>query len=198
MRSAIARFFDKFGYYVLALVCVAAVVLSSVWTNQQRQAEEQLNMQAAADNAQRLSDVTFENQPASREAAFSLPLDTAVLRGFSRDALYVEGLSVWRAHPAVDFYAETATPVKAMYDGIVTKIEDGAVTLSHGGNRETVYKPLSGLNVQVGSTVTAGQVIGTSGGTVRWEDATPHVCVACLVDGVAVDFLQQQSDLDTN
>ncbi len=82
-------------------------------------------------------------------------------------------------HAGIDMAAPTGTPIRAAHAGVVTKagwVWHGygiSVVLSNGGGVWTHYAHQSRLNVRVGQSVAAGQVIGYVGAT---GDVTgPHL-----------------------
>jgi len=68
----------------------------------------------------------------------------------------------------VDIAVPENSPVKAVADGVVSKIFwlpsfENLIILTHDGGFRTVYANLSDILVNEGETVKAGQVIGRSG-----------------------------------
>lgn len=89
-------------------------------------------------------------------------------------------LKTWRPHRAIDFAADTGTPVYSVADGTIKKKKDmGAlgktVFIQHGQNYTTVYAHLSryARYPRVGQKVKRGQVIGYVGSTGR--STGPHL-----------------------
>jgi murein DD-endopeptidase MepM/ murein hydrolase activator NlpD len=75
-----------------------------------------------------------------------------------------------RFHQGIDIYAPLGAPVIAADSGQVLKAEYHggyglAILVYHGGGVATYYAHLSGINVNVGQYVQAGQIIGQVGNT---------------------------------
>lgn len=85
----------------------------------------------------------------------------------------------WRTHPitgkrsfhdGIDIANQVGTSINAYADGTVTKTSwtdsyGNYIVIDHGGGLETYYIHLSGFDVSVGDSVTAGQLIGRMGKT---------------------------------
>lgn len=107
---------------------------------------------------------------AEQASIWMLPLDGEVIATFSGDALvYDVTMQDWRVHTGTDYAADVGERVYAMADGTVTEVYDDGmygtcVTLSLPDDITATYKGLStDVKVQTGSTVRAGDVIGTVG-----------------------------------
>lgn len=114
--------------------------------------------------------------------------DFDITSGFgSRSDPFTRGLAM---HTGIDFRAPTGTGVRAAAPGKV--IEAGwmggygqMVEIDHGNGMTTRYAHLSSIDVDVGDTVTRGEVIGRVGSTGR--STGPHLHYEVRVDGDAVD-----------
>lgn len=93
-------------------------------------------------------------------------------------------------HDGVDITATIGTPVHAPADGKVitatTWDNYGKILeIDHGGGRVTRYIHLDSIDVAVGDSVKAGQVVAKSGNT--GLSTGPHLHVGLFIDGKAVD-----------
>lgn len=89
------------------------------------------------------------------------------ISAFYRDPAYRNRFGV--DHQAVDIPTNQGSEIHAPKDGIVYKTKDNGmgysyIILSHKGQLMTVYGHVSSIMVKEGDTVTAGSVIGLSGG----------------------------------
>ncbi len=104
------------------------------------------------------------------------------------------------AHHAIDIPTAQNTPIRAPADGTVLKVALNGlgysyIILQHDGNLQTIYGHVSDVTVQEGVRVTAGQIIGHSGGEPGTLGAGltttgPHLHFAVRKDNVLVDPLQ--------
>ncbi len=101
------------------------------------------------------------------------------------------GMRGWRWHHGVDLDLNTGDPVYASFDGVVRirRYERGGygnfVVLRHSNGLETLYAHLSKHMVQVGDTISAGQLIGLGGSTGR--STGPHLHYEVRYNGYAFD-----------
>jgi murein DD-endopeptidase MepM/ murein hydrolase activator NlpD len=101
------------------------------------------------------------------------------------------GMRGWRWHHGVDLDLNTGDPVYASFDGVVRirRYERGGygnfVVLRHNNGLETLYAHLSKQVLQVGDTVSAGQLIGLGGSTGR--STGPHLHYEVRYNGYAFD-----------
>lgn len=101
---------------------------------------------------------------------FYVPLlNATVEKEFSDTKLmYNETLKQWEAHMAIQLVASDSSSVYAALEGTVLEmyenyLEGKVIVLQHANNLKTVYKSLgSTSDLQVGDTVSKGQVIGTT------------------------------------
>lgn len=183
----IGRILDRWGYYLLAVLCAAVIILSALWTRSW-QREESRNAEALSDASERLA----ERTTAPTAMPLIRPLGGEILRGYSGAPVYDPALRVWMIHPALDFAAEEGDKVLAMADGTAEAWADG-VAIDHGGGRRSVYRGLREIAVQPGQRVSAGAVIGTAGGRVPFE-GEGRVCVMLFQGDRPLDFLKELVD----
>lgn len=176
---------DK-GYYIVLVLCIAAVGISGyLYFNQSAvpdaDAAQTASLQAEAEaETQENSDI---NRDENAIPQLMKPVDGAVEQSFATDHLaYNATTRDWRVHSGVDLVAETGQSVCAAADGTVSGIiEDDfmgwTVELTHADGYMTRYCNLAAqIPVEVGAQVTAGSVIGTVGDTAKLELAqSPHL-----------------------
>lgn len=126
-----------------------------------------------------------------------MPLDGEIIKAFSGETLvYNATLNMWTTHNGIDIAATDSKEVKAALPGEVedVTVDDSrgtVVTISHTGNKKTVYAGLSETSVKKGSKINASQVIGTVG-TPAFEAAEgEHLHFEYLVDGKYTDPVEQ-------
>jgi murein DD-endopeptidase MepM/ murein hydrolase activator NlpD len=93
-------------------------------------------------------------------------------------------------HTGLDFRGDTGDPVRVTADGTVESAGWSGgygrmIEIDHGNDLSTRYGHLSAIEVKVGQTVKAGQIIGRIGSTGR--STGPHLHYETRVDGDAVD-----------
>ena len=170
----ILRGLERWGHYLLAALCAAAMLLSALWTRELWAAETP-DSQALSDQSQRLSDVT----PLPALPAFTRPVDGPVRVPYSNDPIFDPRTGVWQAHPYVEFAAEPGTTVRVLLPGTVLSV-GGEVTVDHSDGTISRYRGLETVSVRPGQTLPAGGVLGTA--------AEGGLFVRLIRDGIPVSF----------
>jgi murein DD-endopeptidase MepM/ murein hydrolase activator NlpD len=93
-------------------------------------------------------------------------------------------------HPGIDFRGENGDPIKATATGTVNfaGAQNGygnIVRITHDNGYETMFAHMSEINVQVGQTVKAGDIVGKVGSTGR--STGPHLHYEIRKDGTPID-----------
>jgi len=119
---------------------------------------------------------------------FSLPLHSKITSMFGSARMFNGKLKSY--HTGIDFKAKTATPVKAVSDGVVVLAKKryfagGSVIVSHGLGIYSCYYHLSKINAKKGQKVSKGTIIGLSGKSGRVTG--PHLHFTMWLDGVIVN-----------
>lgn len=137
------------------------------------------------------------DEEAAASSAYVWPIEGNVDRDFSLEVFaYDATMGDWRTHDGLDIAAELGTPVAACAKGTVTDVSTDdmmgvTVTIDHGAGMESVYANLAdAVDVQVGTEVEAGTVIGTVGTSAISESAdASHLHFAMREYGVSIDPL---------
>jgi murein DD-endopeptidase MepM/ murein hydrolase activator NlpD len=113
---------------------------------------------------------------------------------YSETMVFNKTLKRYSAHLATDFFAQEGTPVKAVYEGKIEKVENNlltgvSITIDHGDGLKTVYNSIeSGDLVEVGQTVSKGQVIGHVSVSNRQESGYgAHLHFEVIENGETID-----------
>ena len=132
----------------------------------------------------------------SPEDKMGWPLAGDVILNYSMDsAVYFSTLMQYKYNPAVLIGADEGTNVNACARGQVVKIGESAeqgkyVVTNLGDGYEVTYGQLADLEVQEGSVVSRGQVIGKVAKTTKYYALEgDHVSVMITKDGEPVDPL---------
>lgn len=181
MLKAFRRGMKAWGHYLLALLCAATVLLSAVWTREQK-AGEQAD-EALLDQSQRLAQAAEEAQPPS----LLKPAAGPVVCPYSENPVFFGETGVWQTHRAVDFSASPGDKVCAMAAGTVMACGENEVTLDHGDGWTSRCRGLAKIAVSVGQRVRAGDALGTAGASVPFEGSA-RVCVSFYKDENPVTF----------
>lgn len=124
----------------------------------------------------------------AKEQQWRMPLDAGRVSSFFGAA---RGR---RAHGGIDFSVPHNTPVMATGDGTVIASSMGykgdrkygnVVVIEHDGGLRSLYAHLNKRHVNVGDTVSAGEMIGLSGATGR--STGPHLHLEAYQDGARID-----------
>ncbi len=112
----------------------------------------------------------------------------------SKELQYNSTLKQWQIHKAVDLVSESSKDVLALTDGKVSNIytnylEGTVVEITHSNGLVSIYKSLAkDVKVEVGTQVSAGQVIGTVSESMAEElNSGAHLHFEVKLNGVLVD-----------
>ena len=123
------------------------------------------------------------------------PVSGSSIAGYSMQELSFNPTTQdWRTHDGVDLAALTGEPVKAACSGTVTAVYDDeflgtTVVISHPEGYETCYSNLAAMPaVSAGMRVTAGDTIGSVGGSALLESASEsHLHFSVRKNGESVN-----------
>lgn len=155
----------NFYFIVLgaALLVLTAIVIITIAVA----TKSNVSIQAPEDNQQQTPpDDGKQDEPTDTEMVFSLPVSDATV-STTYSFWYNSTLNQYCLHQGIDFKAEAGTSVRAAYSGTIISITQdllhgGKVVIDHGNGLKTVYLSIDvNANLKVGSTVKAGEVIGT-------------------------------------
>ncbi len=136
--------------------------------------------------------------PSSEGSATSniMPVNGEVSHPFSNGELVKsETLGVWKAHDGCDILCKLGTNVKSMSDGVVKKIDNrstiwgvGVIVEQSNGLEVQYYGLAKKLNVNEGSVVKQGDIIGKTGDTNEAEELQkPHLHLGVQREGKWID-----------
>lgn len=204
---------------IIAALCITAIVIGIVAANNQNSDDILQNDPPASENQPPENEQPGdENPPADENSgneneeiphkkpekkSFLSPVSGSVAKGHSLTVpVFSATLEEWRVHSGIDIGCEEGAAVFAAFDGTVSKVYTDpllgcTVVIDHGENVSTIYSNLESDDtlVAVGSTVKAGEAIGTVGDTSLSELAEePHLHFEVSVNGVKADPLDYISD----
>jgi len=215
----VKNFFKRNIYYVLLILCIAAIgamIIVAATSGGATTVDADPYMQApasatatvkpsatvnpsATDTPSATETPTETIEPVVAEPViFTVPVVNATVgKEYSTDTLvYSSTLKEWRVHEGIDYMAQAGTEVVAVYAGTVKSIESdllygNTISIDHGDGLVTKYRNVSdNINVNVGDTVTKGQVIGEVGasGLLEINDG-PHLHFETELNGSKVNPL---------
>jgi murein DD-endopeptidase MepM/ murein hydrolase activator NlpD len=175
-----------------------ASITAPTQTEQIDQADAQQDAAAETAVPKQEDTDTQENTPdetAAASLAYQWPVEGEIARDFSLEVFaYDATMGDWRTHDGIDIIAEVGTPVSACAKGTVTEVATDdmmgtTVTVDHGLGMVSVYSNLApSLNVQVGTEVESGSVLGTVGTSAIAESADPaHLHFTLEEYGTTID-----------
>jgi murein DD-endopeptidase MepM/ murein hydrolase activator NlpD len=110
----------------------------------------------------------MENLNFQEDKGLLWPVSGNVLMNYSMDhTIYHATLMQYKCNPAIIIDAEVGTEVKAAATGIVSSVEENneetgcTVTMSIGDGYSVVYGQLDNVELEVGDSVSEGDVLGT-------------------------------------
>ena len=136
-----------------------------------------------------------KNKPFSGE--FALPMGTDIIKDYSNgEMVHSKTMGDWRVHNGVDFSGSIGNDVRAVADGVVTKVYDDGfwgtvVEIDHGNGMTARYCGLkNGSAVKEGSAVEKQEKIGSLGHIPVEISEEDHLHLEILIDGENVDPLK--------
>lgn len=137
--------------------------------------------------------------PAYTPPTYIMPVNGVIIKNYD-DSVPVFSLTMndYRVHTGIDLEAEVGCAVYACSDGVITDIYNepfwgNCVTISHGDGLTSHYMNLSTespQNIDEGVTVSAGDIIGTTGDTALIEMAdSSHIHFEMRLSGTVVNPL---------
>jgi len=186
---------QSLGIQIEAKESVLFEVKSSETTYQAKLDEARAQQQAVSNEISNLLSAKnrgIEIKPGDLKLAWPIPYRTITATFRDQDYAARFGLQ----HYAIDIAAPQGTPIKAPYDGVVSKVKDGGarglsyIIVDHTNGLSTVYLHLSAFAVSTGAFVVQGQTIGYVGGTPGTPGAGylttgPHLHFEVWYDGQA-------------
>jgi murein DD-endopeptidase MepM/ murein hydrolase activator NlpD len=115
--------------------------------------------------------------------------------GFTTGLRYIEAFNVSTGHRAIDYAAETGTPIRAVGDGTITfagwdsRGYGNMVSIRHNSTYSTNYAHQSKMAVKNGQKVKQGDIIGYVGST--GFSTGPHLHYEMLKNGAKINPLQE-------
>ena len=126
---------------------------------------------------------------AAQKMPLGAPVPTEISSRFGGRANPFSGYG-GEIHLGLDFRGEVGDPVKAKASGVVNyaSMQNGygnIVRITHENGYETLFAHLSEIDVQIGQTIKAGDVVGKLGSTGR--STGPHLHYEIRKDGTPID-----------
>lgn len=212
--NGIVRFLRDKGYYLVLLLCAAAVGVSGYLllsgrdktpaqevkasesgVHEQVDASKPRTADVVATQPSGKTEPTEPSQASKSDLKVVAPVDGEPVNSFAADFLaYNTTTRDWRTHEGVDLAAAADAPVKAAADGTVYTIYDDdslgtTVVLRHENGYTTHYSNLAEeVSVKVGDKVKAGDELGKIGATANIETASePHLHFAVYRNNSPID-----------
>ncbi|MBO4868726.1 MAG: peptidoglycan DD-metalloendopeptidase family protein [Clostridia bacterium] len=151
---------------------------------------------AHTEPAQSAAEPQEQDEPASAERIFVVPVNGSVIKDYTMDMpAYSVTMNDYRVHNGMDLRAYPGDPVCAFADGVVAQIYfdpmmGQTVVIDHGKGLQSVYQNLQVTlpdKTEVGAAVSAGDVIAAVGETSLIECAeVTHLHFSLKKDGAFV------------
>ena len=150
------RGMEKWGHYLLALLCAGVILLSAAWTRDQK-AQERMEQAALSDQSQKMAQA--EAEKAMEDQQTYRPAAGLVAAPYVREPVLDAETNVWRTHPYLDFFLQPGDAVYAMMAGQVLQTA-GEIRIDHGDGLVSRYQGKIAVSAAVGRQVQAGEKIG--------------------------------------
>jgi len=212
----LSDFISGKGFYLVVLVCVAAIALSGWYLVQGVRGglgdtlDQPVSGSAAiADRPSAAASARLETAPSAAPSVqpaptptpapaplvFTWPVKGEIVAGFSVEALaHNQTMGDWRTHNGLDIAADRGAQVLAAAAGTVSALYQDdlmgtVVEIDHGQGLVSQYANLAATpTVKVGDAVSTGTIIGSVGGTAALESGlASHIHYALLKEGYPVD-----------
>ena len=178
---------EKWGHYLLALLCAGVILLSAAWTRDQK-AQEKAHQLALSDQSQRLD----QAQEQSERETLALPADGPVIMGFSMAPVLDAETGLWQTHPYLDFAVAPGDQVKAVAPGDVIAC-DKEILIRQEDGRLWRYQGLDNAEITKGTKVKAGETLG------RVQNGSPgFLRVSVQQNGEYIDFGKELAAIEEN
>jgi murein DD-endopeptidase MepM/ murein hydrolase activator NlpD len=138
-------------------------------------------------------------QTGANELSFICPVQGTMIKSYSADIpVFSLTMEDYRVHTGIDISADAGTQVMASANGTITKVEfdplmGQTVEITHDGDYVTTYRNLQtkmANGIEVGASVTAGDIIGYVGDTALVEISdSPHLHFEITKEGKIIDPL---------
>ncbi len=187
MRKKLRKFWDRFGYLCVLLLCFGMIGTTAYLTRRPAGTVDPPEVTRYAlptpTPSPRSVSVEVTIEPTATQPPFLLPAGSKTGMGFAQEAVvYNKTLGEWATHDGVDFLGQEGDAVRAVESGTVTRVwEDPlmghCVEITHRGGYISRYCSLSteGM-VSAEDAVSRGQVIGTMGISASSEcEEGPHL-----------------------
>lgn len=133
----------------------------------------------------------------TEESLMDWPLEGQILLDYNMDhTIYYPTLDQYKCSKGIAIQSSVGSPVTAAANGTVTAIENAAdtgttVALDLGNGYESVYGQLKDLNVEIGQTVSQGDVLGyVNEPTKYFTKEGSNLYFAMSKDGAPIDPIQ--------
>lgn len=173
------RGMEKWGHYLLAVLCAGVILLSAAWTRDQK-AQERAEQEALSDQSQKMAQAEKENE--NEEQNPCRPTAGAVAAPYSADPVRDTETRAWQTHPYIDFSFAPGEAVRAMLAGEVIDCA-GEILIDHGNGLISRYQGPIAVSVRAGQQVQNGEKIGFCS-----ADAGGFLRVSLIRDGQYLPF----------
>lgn len=202
VKAGYVRLIEGQGFPIVAVVCVAVITATALWTNHQEDDAALPTPTAAYDvtaaqlQQQLLRDaLSATAAPTAAPQQWRAPLAGEVQQPFSADSMVQSGITgIWSMHDAIDIAAPLGSEICAMADGTVLSAGEDALQgawllIDHRGGTLALYAGMSkSAEYRAGDSVRFGDVIGFCGsGLLSEQDASPHLHLRVTQNGAAID-----------
>ena len=149
------RGMERWGHYLLALLCAGVILLSAAWTRDEK--KEARHESAASDQSQRLEEAKALATP----EPLGKPVSSALLCPYLETPVQDAETGVWKTHPFLEYRLEKDEAILSIAPGTIADCQGTALLMDNGNGIQTLYQGIREITANPGKVLSSGAVLGS-------------------------------------